>query len=88
MAELVHPAMAHVAFSTIPVDFRGPATRALAEHIADKDGFIDAAAIGRSARDIPFTPPSPSGDTQDSPLQLHKYVWHCLLRFGTAVEDL
>jgi len=66
----------------IPDDFRGPSVAELGRAIAPAGHKLDAAAIGRSAATIPFTPPSPDGDVPESPLQQHKYLWHCLLAFG------
>jgi len=71
-----------LAADCFPTDFRGPAIRPLAQRIAPANGIVTAATIGRSAREIAYSPPSPFGDAPDSPLQLHKKLWHCLLRFG------
>ena len=72
-----------IAAAQIPLDFRGPEMGPLATEIARRDGMVDAAAIGQSARKIAYTPPSPLGDLPNSPLQQHKYLWHCLLKFGS-----
>ena len=66
----------------IPDDFRGPGMRPLATNIVGPDGVLDAAALGRSAAAIPYVPPSIQGDPPEGPLQQHKRLWHCLLRFG------
>lgn len=63
-------------------DFRGPAMLQLARSAARSDGLVDAAAIGRALDDLPFTPPSVSGDPETSPRQTYKKLWHCCLRFG------
>lgn len=71
-----------LAADDVPIDYRGPAMRPLAQRIAPADGVITAAVIGRSAREIAYSPPTPFGDAPDSPLQHHKQLWHCLLHFG------
>ena len=68
--------------SKVRADFRGPTMPDLAAAIVGEHGSLDAAAIGRSAAKIPFSPGSISGDPPDGPLQQHKYLWHCLLKFG------
>ncbi|MDJ0768730.1 MAG: DUF3626 domain-containing protein [Ilumatobacter sp.] len=68
---------------TIPADFRGPTVVELARRIAGESGLVDAAAIGRSLAGRPYTPPSLEGDDELGPLQQHKKLWHCVLRFGS-----
>ena len=62
--------------------FRGLGMQRLARSTARLDGFVDAAAIGRTLHELPFTPPSVSGDPEESPRQRYKKLWHCCLRFG------
>ena len=66
----------------IDPDFRGSDMQCLARSTARPDGLVDAAAIGRELDDLSFTPPSVSGDPEESPLQRYKKLWHCCLRFG------
>jgi hypothetical protein len=66
----------------VPADFRGPTMPALARRVARTDGVLDAAAIGRAARRVPFTRPTPEGDRPESELQQLKYLWHVLLAHG------
>lgn len=73
-----------LAVADVPVDFRGPTMPDLAAQVAGLRQVLDAASIGRSARNIEFTPPSIEGDPAEGPMQQHKYLWHCLLRFGHA----
>ena len=62
--------------------FRGSDMQRLARSTARHEGVLDAAAIGRALDDLPFTPPSVSGDPEESPRQRYKKLWHCCLKFG------
>lgn len=66
----------------VPADFRGPEMPELARGVARTDGIVDAHAIGRALDDLPFTPPTPAGDPEDSDRQRFKRLWHCVVRFG------
>ncbi|MDQ1423196.1 MAG: hypothetical protein QOD72_694, partial [Acidimicrobiaceae bacterium] len=66
----------------VPADFRGSTMPALARRVARSDGIVDAAAIGRAARDIRFTPPTAAGDPPESEWQQLKYLWHVILGLG------
>jgi len=68
--------------SDVSPDVRGPTMPALAIQAARADGKLDAAALGRHARTITHTLPSPDGDPPDSDLQQIKYLWHCLVLLG------
>jgi len=70
-----------LAVDDVPNDFRGPTMQSLAQTVA-KGGLLTAAAIGRALTDVAIPPPMADGDPPESPLQQHKYLWHCLLRFG------
>ncbi len=71
-----------LAADRMPTDVHGPSIPVLARRIARDDGIVDAAAIGRMAATIPFTPPKPGGDAPDSQRQRVKHLWKCLLQFG------
>jgi hypothetical protein len=66
----------------VPADFRGSTMPALARRVARSDGIVDAAATGRAARDIRFTPPTVAGDPPESERQQLKYLWHVVLGLG------
>ena len=66
----------------IDPQFRGAEMCELAHRTARPDGLVDAASIGRMLDDLPFTPPSVSGDAEESPRQRYKKLWHCCLKFG------
>jgi len=76
-----------LAVDAVPADFRGPTMPALAATVAGDSTAFDAAAIGRSAANFMYTPPLVTGDPDDSPLQQHKRLWHCLLRFGRPASS-
>ena len=71
-----------LASADVPADFRGPTMTEWARRVAGLAGVVDAAAIGRTAARVPFTPPTPAGDPPASELQQLKYLWHCVLRSG------
>lgn len=71
-----------IAPSDINPDFRGHDMQGLARGCARDDGLVDAAAIGRALNDVTFTPPTVSGDPEESPRQKYKKLWHCCLHFG------
>ena len=71
-----------VSAGVIPDDFRGPEVATLARKTAGETGVIDAAAIGQALGHVPFEPPTPDGDPEDSTLQRYKKLWHCCLKFG------
>ena len=73
----------HVA--DVPADFRGPTMPALARQVAGSHDIVDAHRIGASASMIQPTPPLPEGDSDDSPAQQLKYLWHTVLAHGTDV---
>jgi len=64
---------------SIPKAFRGADIVELAHATVAETGVIDAATIGRALRNFPYSPPSPSGDPESSPLQRYK-------NFGTAAS--
>ncbi len=64
----------------VPVDFRGPIMRPLAERVADGDGMLDAAAIGAAEVSLHQCPErwrdlGSHGDV----LQYLKQLWHVLV---------
>jgi len=65
-------------------DFRGADIADLARRIAQDDGLIDAATIGRALEPFPFATPEPAGDPESSHLQQYKKLWHCCLALGRA----
>ncbi len=67
----------------IPTGFRGTELASLARSTVRADGLVDAAAIGRALADVPFTPPSLTGDPEASPQQQYKKLWHCCLKYGS-----
>jgi hypothetical protein len=75
-----------VAAEAIPSDFRAAQTPEIARRVARADGLVDAAAIGRAARLIEFSPPLLAGDPPDSELQQLKYLWHAVLALGHDAE--
>ncbi len=66
----------------VPADFRGPTMPALAAEVARPDGVVDAAAIGVALVGTGWEEPTAHGDTQHSPRQQLKYLWHTLLAYG------
>jgi hypothetical protein len=66
----------------VPADFRGPTMPSLAERIA-MDGFVDAAAIGRTALELKRDPSAwADRGNYTAVLQELKLMWHVLVRFG------
>jgi hypothetical protein len=66
----------------VPADFRGPTMPSLAERIAT-DGFVDAAAIGRTALELKRDPSAwADRGNYAAVLQELKLMWHVLVRFG------
>ena len=66
--------------------FRGGDMPSLARRVARSNGLVDAAAIGVPLAALPFTPPSRTGDSEESDLQRYKKLWHCCLRYGSPSE--
>jgi hypothetical protein len=83
-----HPGFV-LAPAEVPADFRGPRMVPLAgrldERFARQRGELDAAVIGRAARDLHDDPAS-WGDwaPAEDALQHLKQIWHVLVRFGRA----
>lgn len=86
--ELTWSEGSEVAPDEIDPGFRGPEVVALAHQTTRGDGLVDAATIGRALIHLPFMPPPPGGDAEDSALQRYKKLWHCCLKFGTAPKPL
>jgi hypothetical protein len=81
------PLLWHCGFSLpvvdVPADFRGPAMPRLARRIADMDGTLDAAVIGRAAASLHREPAAwrDWGSREDA-LQHLKQLWHVLVHYG------
>jgi hypothetical protein len=72
----------------IPSDFRGPAMPLLAQHMAGKDGILDAAVLGRAAVSLHQNPDQwhQWGDYLDV-VRLFRQLWHVLVHFGGQVPQ-
>lgn len=75
-----------LAVRNVPDDFRGPAMPKIAEHIAGRDGTLDAAVIGRAAAALQHDPQQWSewGGYFDV-LRLFRQLWHVLVHFGNRI---
>ena len=70
----------------VPDDFRGPAMPKIAEHLAGRDGILDAAVIGRAAASLHHDPGQWSewGGYFDV-LRFFRQLWHVLVHFGNRI---
>jgi len=59
-----------------PINFRGKEVPAYAEKIS-KEGVVNASVIGQAAQQV---------DKTAQELQMLKYLWHCLVRFGKCIK--
>ena len=69
----------------IPAEFRGPEVPMLALLLCERRRAdrLDAALIGAAARDVVADPAAwVAWGGPEQALQLLKYLWHCLVRFG------
>ncbi len=75
-----------LAVRDVPDDFRGPAMPKIAEHIAGRDGTLDAAVIGRAAATLQHDPQQWTewGGYFDV-LRLFRQLWHVLVHFGNRI---
>ncbi len=60
----------------------------VARRVARPDGIVDAAAIGRAARNVVVGAALPAGDPEESELQLLKYLWHTVLAYGHDAAEV
>jgi hypothetical protein len=69
----------------VPLNFRGPTMRTLAERVA-RDGFVDAEAIGSGVRELTSDKKAwRDRGTYEEVLQELKLLWHVLVRFGDEI---
>jgi hypothetical protein len=82
-----HPGFA-LAPQQFPAQLRGPVAPALAAHLGSRYGaeVIDAALVGRAARDVVRSPARWAGfGAPAEVLQQLKYLWHILVLLGRPV---
>jgi hypothetical protein len=74
--ELIWNSGLELAVSEFPNNFRGPEVPAFAQKFG-VDGKLNAYLIGRASRQM---------NKDQNHLQMLKYVWHCIVRFGKEIK--